>query len=135
MKPLFNLPLVQSSILGVFACLMLSACATPRIAIEPNFALKDKDEMELVEDEVTEPKRGYHSSSIVKSKNRTYASVKLYFSEDSDEKPLVIDLKRHDRAYLAETTLYQQDKMATYFSVGLDRDSRFVAGIRMRWNF
>jgi hypothetical protein len=122
-------------VLTVACCIVLSACSSSRVEIVPNFSLKDKDELSFAEEqEIIKPK-GYNSSNTIKSKNRTFASVKFYMTEDADEKPIVVDLKRHDRAYLAETTLYQQDKMATYFSVGMDKDSKFVAGLRMRWNF
>jgi hypothetical protein len=136
MKYIYHIyQIVRNIVLTVACCIVLSACSSSRVEIVPNFSLKDKDELSFAEEqEIIKPK-GYNSSNTIKSKNRTFASVKFYMTEDADEKPIVVDLKRHDRAYLAETTLYQQDKMATYFSVGMDKDSKFVAGLRMRWNF
>jgi hypothetical protein len=130
----------RSSIVGFLALasvlLLTSACGKgTHITITPNFALKEFAEVnQFAEADLPKPK-GYQSSGTIKSRNRTYATIKVFLSDGVDKKPLVIDLKRHDRAYLAETAVYQEEKFGAFLSVGMDKESKYTAGLRMRWDF
>lgn len=133
MKPLSTYKSYVELLIAVGALVLTSACSN--IVVTPNFALKESPEIAgFVQEDVSKPK-GYYSSGTVKHKDRTYATVKVFLSKEQDSKPILIDLKRHDGAYLAEAAIYQEDKFATYLSVGRDKDSEYVAGLRMRWNF
>ena len=124
----------QVELLALASVLVLTT-ACSNISVTPNFAVKETAEIAgFVQEDISKPK-GYYSSGTIKSKDRTYATVKISLSKDPESTPLQIDLKRHDNAYLAETAIYQEDQFATYLSVGRDKDSKYVAGVRMRWNF
>lgn len=113
---------------------LLSACGRTHIDVSPKYTAP---EIPLAESYSMMPGKvhGYVSTGMPKEKNRTYATVNIYLDDRVEAEPIAIEIKRRDNAYLAETTLYEEEQFTTNLSVGRDKEQKFVGRLSMRWNF
>lgn len=115
-------------ICSLFLC---SACSNISISAAPVPAKNKPLFVQSADDDVFDQKL----LAISKPKNRVLALVSIDLDGRHETDPLVLSVRRQDKAYLVEAPIYQSEQTKATFSFGYDRQQHVTAGVRMRWNF
>ena len=122
--------------LRVLAVLLLAPlCACGNIGIE--HSLGKKDPVIFGFDQLQDPNEKAIRKALYypKSKNRQLARVSIWLDSARDADPMVINIMRRDRAYLAEAPLIRDGHTTTSVVMGYDRDQDYTAALRWRLEF
>ncbi len=65
-------------------------------------------------------------------KDRSYGTIRMGFSGTEGAR---INLRRENRAYMAQVPIIEEEQFSTSFTAGHDSDHKFMTGLQCKWHF